>query len=38
MANETETLEGWYCLNDFRKIDWKGWKEIVVDLDAPHET
>lgn len=20
------------------KIDWKGWKEIVVDLDTPHET
>ena len=20
------------------KIDWKGWKEIVIDVDAPHET
>jgi peroxiredoxin len=20
------TLEGWYCLHDFRKIDWEAWK------------
>jgi chlorite dismutase len=31
MANATETLEGWYCLNDFRKIDWKGWKSLKDD-------
>lgn len=29
MSNATETLEGWYCLNDFRKIDWKSWKSIT---------
>ncbi|MDR7001385.1 hydrogen peroxide-dependent heme synthase [Neobacillus niacini] len=28
MSNATETLEGWYCLNDFRKIDWKSWKSL----------
>lgn len=28
MSNAAETLEGWYCLNDFRKIDWKSWKSI----------
>ncbi|RFB13627.1 heme-dependent peroxidase [Bacillus sp. HNG] len=28
MSNAAETLEGWYCLNDFRKIDWKGWKTL----------
>jgi hydrogen peroxide-dependent heme synthase len=29
MTNPTETLEGWYCLNDFRKIDWKSWKSLT---------
>jgi hydrogen peroxide-dependent heme synthase len=28
MSNAAETLEGWYCLNDFRKIDWKKWKSL----------
>lgn len=28
MSNAAETLEGWYCLNDFRKIDWKSWKSL----------
>ncbi|MFB5195423.1 hydrogen peroxide-dependent heme synthase [Neobacillus sp. KR4-4] len=28
MSNPTETLEGWYCLADFRKIDWKCWKSL----------
>jgi peroxiredoxin len=28
MSNAAETLEGWYCLNDFRKIDWKAWKTL----------
>ncbi|MDM5334010.1 heme-dependent peroxidase [Ureibacillus composti] len=28
MSNATETLEGWYCYNDFRKIDWKSWRSL----------
>jgi peroxiredoxin len=31
MSNVTETLDGWYCLNDFRKIDWKSWKSLNDD-------
>ncbi|WP_413301179.1 hydrogen peroxide-dependent heme synthase [Bacillus sp. 1P10SD] len=31
MSNVTETLEGWYCLNDFRKFDWKSWKSLNDD-------
>lgn len=26
MPEVPETLEGWYALHDFRKIDWKVWK------------
>ncbi|WP_019153591.1 hypothetical protein [Robertmurraya massiliosenegalensis] len=29
MSNATETLEGWYSLIDFRKIDWKSWKALT---------
>jgi chlorite dismutase len=30
MSNVAETLEGWYCLIDFRKIDWNKWKPLNV--------
>ncbi|MBS4188932.1 heme-dependent peroxidase [Bacillus sp. FJAT-49705] len=30
MSNAAETLEGWYCLNDFRKIDWTRWKTLSI--------
>ncbi|MFT8872825.1 MAG: hydrogen peroxide-dependent heme synthase [Sporolactobacillus sp.] len=26
MAEAAETLDGWYCLHDFRMIDWSEWK------------
>lgn len=29
MNQAVQTLEGWYCLQDFRKIDWKGWKLLT---------
>ncbi|WP_096270011.1 hydrogen peroxide-dependent heme synthase [Paucisalibacillus globulus] len=32
MSNAPKTLEGWYCLNDFRKIKWEIWNEISVQL------
>jgi len=28
MAEVPETLEGWYTLHDFRRIDWRRWKEL----------
>ncbi|MDQ0970392.1 peroxiredoxin [Neobacillus niacini] len=28
MSNAAETLEGWYCFNDFRKINWKSWRSL----------
>lgn len=28
MAQAAQTLEGWYCLHDFRKIDWVKWKSL----------
>lgn len=31
MSNAAETLEGWYCFNDFRKIDWKRWRSLNED-------
>ena len=31
MNQAVQTLEGWYCLQDFRKIDWKGWKLLTSD-------
>ncbi|GAA0306791.1 chlorite dismutase [Gracilibacillus halotolerans] len=27
MAEAVETMDGWYCLHDLRKIDWKKWKK-----------
>lgn len=29
MSEPVETLDGWYALHDFRKIDWKAWKKQV---------
>lgn len=28
MPEVPETLEGWYCLHDFRQIDWPRWKAL----------
>ena len=27
MAEAVETMDGWYCLHDLRKIDWSKWKK-----------
>ncbi|WP_044894326.1 hydrogen peroxide-dependent heme synthase [Bacillus alveayuensis] len=34
-----ETLDGWYCLHDFRSIDWSAWKTLSSDerQEAIHE-
>ncbi len=26
MSEAPQTLDGWYCLHDFRKMDWMSWK------------
>ena len=26
MSEAAQTLDGWYCLHDFRSIDWSSWK------------
>jgi peroxiredoxin len=31
VAEVPETLEGWYALHDFRRIDWPRWKELSKD-------
>ena len=32
MENEALlTIEGWYALHDFRKIDWAAWKSISAE-------
>lgn len=28
MSEAAQTLDGWYCLHDFRTIDWASWKII----------
>ncbi|MCH1626169.1 hydrogen peroxide-dependent heme synthase [Fredinandcohnia quinoae] len=28
MAEAAQTLDGWYCLHDFRAMDWTSWKAI----------
>lgn len=28
MVEAVETMDGWYCLHDLRKVDWKAWKSI----------
>lgn len=29
MSEAVSTLEGWYCLHDFRAIDWTAWKSLT---------
>ncbi len=31
MSEAAKTLEGWYCLHDFRSIDWASWKLLSSD-------
>lgn len=28
MSEAVQTLDGWYCLHDFRHIDWTSWKKL----------
>ena len=31
MSEVAQTLEGWYALHDFRRIDWTAWKEAAPE-------
>lgn len=31
MSEAAQTLDGWYCLHDFRTMDWTTWKMISSD-------
>ncbi|MFC4321845.1 hydrogen peroxide-dependent heme synthase [Litchfieldia salsa] len=31
MSEAAQTLDGWYCLHDFRTMDWTLWKSISSD-------
>ena len=31
MAEAVRTMDGWYCLHDLRKIDWKAWKKASLE-------
>ncbi|PLT35915.1 hydrogen peroxide-dependent heme synthase [Bacillus sp. V5-8f] len=31
MSEAAQTLDGWYCLHDFRLIDWTSWKALSSD-------
>ncbi|MFJ7639628.1 hydrogen peroxide-dependent heme synthase [Peribacillus sp. NPDC097206] len=31
MSEAAQTLDGWYCLHDFRLIDWASWKTLSSD-------
>ncbi|KXG08564.1 putative heme-dependent peroxidase [Anoxybacillus sp. P3H1B] len=31
MSEAAQTLEGWYCLHDFRSVDWSAWKTLTDD-------
>ncbi|MFC0272413.1 hydrogen peroxide-dependent heme synthase [Metabacillus herbersteinensis] len=31
MSEAAQTLDGWYCLHDFRTIDWTVWKMLTSD-------
>ncbi|MBP3041508.1 heme-dependent peroxidase [Bacillaceae bacterium Marseille-Q3522] len=31
MSEAAVTLDGWYCLHDFRSIDWTSWKLLTSD-------
>ncbi|EUJ33500.1 heme peroxidase [Listeria floridensis FSL S10-1187] len=28
MNEAVQTLDGWYCLHDFRSVDWTSWREL----------
>ncbi|WP_338471084.1 hydrogen peroxide-dependent heme synthase [Niallia sp. XMNu-256] len=28
MSEAAKTLDGWYCLHDFRTVDWSSWKDL----------
>ncbi len=28
MSEAAQTLDGWYCLHDFRSIEWSSWKML----------
>ena len=30
-AEAVETLDGWYCLHDFRSVNWSAWKKASED-------
>jgi peroxiredoxin len=31
MSEPVETLEGWYVLHDFRRIDWPSWRRVAAN-------
>jgi peroxiredoxin len=31
MSEAAQTLDGWYCLHDFRTVDWTTWKMVPSD-------
>ena len=31
MSEAAKTLDGWYCLHDFRTVDWTTWKMLPSD-------
>ncbi|MGG0276289.1 hydrogen peroxide-dependent heme synthase [Bacillus rhizoplanae] len=31
MSEAAKTLDGWYCLHDFRSMDWGAWKTLSSD-------
>jgi hydrogen peroxide-dependent heme synthase len=31
MSEAAQTLDGWYCLHDFRTMDWASWKALSSD-------
>lgn len=31
MSEAAKTLDGWYCLHDFRTVDWTTWKLLPVE-------
>jgi chlorite dismutase len=31
MSEAAKTLDGWYCLHDFRSVDWTAWKRLSSD-------
>lgn len=39
MSEPAKTLEGWYCLHDFRTMDWAAWKQLSSEEreEAIHE-